>query len=1058
MSVIAPVSQRKYRKMKTHPELFFVSEGQRAAREAVKSVMSAEADIAVVTGCMGSGKTMMIAQLAEQLGQEVLYTRIESADLVDADSNEIVAFVLRAFGGEHSRDDLGKFVEAQEAEGRRVLLVVDDAHELSQIGLESIVNLADPLYQDEHPLRLILVGRPDLNQKLSTGSGIPLLPPGALQATVSPFTVSETIQFVTSRWEASKKFASCPFTQSAMAQIHYYSRGNPKSMIALGKLANDVAHQQGCPNVTELFIRQAVETPAWVLYAEALAVLHTPVKRERDTSQTLPPPSAFVFHQGEKVQAVTLDSQYTYIGKDARNAILAEGDDVSDLHACIEARGQKYYLHKLSGLHPLYVNASTVSQHTLNDGDIIRVGAYRILFMCEGMQLSLAETAAQEHSETPASSANEGVEAINFSRKDQVSDATLFKNMIDLPASDGEGVELLATGSELSGELQLVTDNTIETEMVSGGIDRLDADADELVRTIEMSLPPVSQTDQMDREQDEEIKTAEMLLFNHSKEPGQHDFVVNASNRVRVYKRDTGNRKIVWAAAAAVGTVLLAGTVVLMNSGDQASMPDTGHQDVVMVDEPVFKDELAGTDSSEGSILAEASSETENTPSPRALVEETEVSPEKLQKMSIVEVLEDDSATEQQASIESGLSDVALVPANLPEPKRSLSPMASTRSSAAFVDPKDTFIGGIDIFQTSATEVTEPELTRIANLAPTGDPIETLLRKGERELRNFQLMYPASGNAYATFLSVLERDPGNDRAEKGLNQIAEKYLQLAQAKKGRGDAEGSLSLIERGLRVNPDHLGLLALQQDIRQSIIYTTDMETQPEPQAHFFSEEPSESEVFVTEISPAYESVYEPQYEEVIVSEPEYEVISAEQPEEVWVSPEETVVESEVVVSPQPTAISVPQAVPVAKVTAPVVTAPVVEQTATRPGVESTQDKAEKSYKVAKRLMAEGDPRAALAMIHRGLKLDPGHAGLLSLRKKASNRLFAQIRAENSAKTSSGMDRQVKKFIASARRYQERGKLTKSLAAVEQGLLLEPGNLELLNYRSKLEKAIGR
>jgi hypothetical protein len=62
---------------------------------------------------------------------------------------------------------------------------------------------------------------------------------------------------------------------------------------------------------------------------------------------------------------------------------------------------------------------------------------------------------------------------------------------------------------------------------------------------------------------------------------------------------------------------------------------------------------------------------------------------------------------------------------------------------------------------------------------------------------------------------VLEIDPRNERAKAGLAKIADHYEELARESLKKGDTTQTRALIEEGLRAQPGHPGLIALQNEM---------------------------------------------------------------------------------------------------------------------------------------------------------------------------------------------------------------------------------------------------
>ncbi len=96
--------------------------------------------------------------------------------------------------------------------------------------------------------------------------------------------------------------------------------------------------------------------------------------------------------------------------------------------------------------------------------------------------------------------------------------------------------------------------------------------------------------------------------------------------------------------------------------------------------------------------------------------------------------------------------------------------------------------------------------------------IAELLKTAQQQLTTLRLTEPAGDNAYDTYQAVLQLETDNQVASTGLIKIANEYERLAQLKPD--NVEKNLEWIEKGLTVLPTHAGLLALRQTMKQKII----------------------------------------------------------------------------------------------------------------------------------------------------------------------------------------------------------------------------------------------
>ena len=108
--------------------------------------------------------------------------------------------------------------------------------------------------------------------------------------------------------------------------------------------------------------------------------------------------------------------------------------------------------------------------------------------------------------------------------------------------------------------------------------------------------------------------------------------------------------------------------------------------------------------------------------------------------------------------------------------------------------------------------------------------ISALLKAAAKYLQNNYLTQLPGINAYETYLKVLKLDPRNDKAQKGLKQIASEYYDKANRFYKSKNYDKAAKFVARGLNLAPEHKDLLALKQKIERKKNVKTPKPT-PEP-----------------------------------------------------------------------------------------------------------------------------------------------------------------------------------------------------------------------------------
>ena len=156
------------------PAFLYLSKHHARAKAYMESTIWFTDGFVVITGEIGSGKTTLIETFLKELEKDVVVAQINQTQV---SAIEFLQTVLVQFGFQPFRmkkaellSTLNEFLVEQYANGRRVLLIVDEAQNLSNKVLEEIRLLSGVETTKEKVLRIILAGQPELNDKLNSPS------------------------------------------------------------------------------------------------------------------------------------------------------------------------------------------------------------------------------------------------------------------------------------------------------------------------------------------------------------------------------------------------------------------------------------------------------------------------------------------------------------------------------------------------------------------------------------------------------------------------------------------------------------------------------------------------------------------------------------------------------------------------------------------------------------------------------------------------------------------------------------------------------------------------
>ena len=189
------------------------------------------AGISVITGEVGCGKTTLIHRLLDQLSDTHTVALLSN---IQEGRGDLLSWVLMGFGQEFAGKthvelfaQLQSFFISEYAKGRRVVLIIDEAQNLSIDTLEELRMLSNINAGKDQLLQLILVGQPELKGVLNKPELLQLAQRVGSDFHLTPLNKEEVHAYIDTRLA----IAGCQrrvFTDRAIDLIAEQSRGVPR--------------------------------------------------------------------------------------------------------------------------------------------------------------------------------------------------------------------------------------------------------------------------------------------------------------------------------------------------------------------------------------------------------------------------------------------------------------------------------------------------------------------------------------------------------------------------------------------------------------------------------------------------------------------------------------------------------------------------------------------------------------------------------------------------------------------------------------------------------------
>lgn len=243
------------------PRFLFFSDRHREAYNHILFGLRERKGFIQVTGEVGAGKTTVCRALLEDLGPRYRTALILNPCLT---GDQLLRTILIELGLE-SPDDrveglqrLNQYLLDQLAEGNDVVLLIDEAQDLSFDLLEQIRLLSNLETDQRKLLQIVLLGQPELRDKLNDPQLRQLRQRITVRYHLAPLSRPEMEQYIQHRLQVAGANGRPSFNRWALGGIFRYSGGVPRLVNAVCDKALLCGYVEGDDHLTWRHVRRAV--------------------------------------------------------------------------------------------------------------------------------------------------------------------------------------------------------------------------------------------------------------------------------------------------------------------------------------------------------------------------------------------------------------------------------------------------------------------------------------------------------------------------------------------------------------------------------------------------------------------------------------------------------------------------------------------------------------------------------------------------------------------------------------------------------------------------------
>lgn len=366
------------------PEFVYWSKQHARAKAYMESTIWLADGFVVITGEIGSGKTTLLQSFLAELDEDVVYAVVSQTQL---NATEFLQAVLTEFGFKPFKkrkvellDMLNMFLIEQYGSGKKVVLIVDEAQNLSEKVLEEIRLLSGIETHKEKVLRIVLAGQPELKDTLESPKLKQLVQRVRLRFHIGPLDGRELREYIEHRLTIAGHAQHDIFAPETFAVIHRFTGGVPRLINTLCDTALLCAFAENKQSVDLEGIESAVEELGWKEH-ESTTGRFRQLARLAPTSR----PKKYltrieVRHDGETVAELFFEAGRVIAGRAPDNEIYIKSKFVSRHHAQLISDESGCVVEDLNSTNGVYIGEKRVKRYRLKDGEVVSMGLHELLY------------------------------------------------------------------------------------------------------------------------------------------------------------------------------------------------------------------------------------------------------------------------------------------------------------------------------------------------------------------------------------------------------------------------------------------------------------------------------------------------------------------------------------------------------------------------------------------------------------------------------------------------------------------------------------------------------
>ena len=377
-------------RLTTDPKYLYLSSGHSRARANMEYAVRNHDQLFILSGEIGSGKSLIIQDFLSTLDDATLAFRIHQTLLTNI---EFLQMLLREFGIKsfHDRkvellDQIYTYLVEQHRNNKRVLLIVDEAQNLAPEVMEEIRLLLEFEQEGEKLLSLFLIGQPELNELIDQPELEQLRQRARLRYHLEALDENDIENYIRHRLNIAGEKHTVSINSDVFPLIQEYTGGRPRLINVLMDHALTCAFVNNDNLISESIILISIDELNWQPFGRS--VENIPVLQKNNDVDELSSKEhevtaswkIIVHRNGRKIGEYPLNKSRFNIGRHSDNDIVLKEPRISRLHAQIILNDSEIFIQDMNSKNGTFNGEKQIDLHALQLGEVVTIASFELTF------------------------------------------------------------------------------------------------------------------------------------------------------------------------------------------------------------------------------------------------------------------------------------------------------------------------------------------------------------------------------------------------------------------------------------------------------------------------------------------------------------------------------------------------------------------------------------------------------------------------------------------------------------------------------------------------------